>query len=229
MSGAKRVATVLVTGVLLVGVVAGAQGNSGGVQNDQSDVQREEVRPFGASHRARGVRGLPVGRLALGTTVEATLYDGDPAEGGSELETLSLTYGEDSEAAFAEQLAAARQNASYLQVDVGEQTRTVDLSSVDTSGDGRGPLPRLSLRRGFGEGDSVTATFYDGDPEAGGSEQQTLTFVYGQDSAAGFANLFRDAAQDAAFVTVVTSPQSYALDLSARAERAPRGFGGGQR
>lgn len=155
-----------------------------------------------------------------------TLYDGNPEENGNVLETLSLTYGEDSEAAFAEQLAEARENAQFIQVEVSEQTRTVNLSQVEDFVEGRGLLPReLASRRGLEDGDTLSATFYDGDPEAGGSEQETLTFTYGQDSAAGFADSFTDAAQDASFVTVTTSPQSYTVDLSARAERGPRGFG----
>ena len=227
-----------VTGLLVGGGLVGAQtdnttgGATGGAQSNASE---QDGRSFGArdmnrGHHRRGalggLRGLPLGRLALGTTVDVTLYDGNPEENGNVLETLSLTYGEDSEAAFAEQLAEARENAQYIQVEVGEQTRTVDLSQVENFVEGRGLLPReLASRRGLENGDTITATFYDGNPEEGANEQETLTFTYGQDSAAGFADSFSEAAQDSSFVTVTTSPQSYTVDLSARAERG-RGFGG---
>ena len=233
-----------VTGLLVGGGLVGAQtdNTTGGATGDamgetQSSASEQDGRSFGARDMNRGphgnrrgalggLRGLPLGRLALGTTVDVTLYDGNPEENGNVLETLSLTYGEDSEAAFAEQLAEARENAQYIQVELGEQTRTVDLSQVEDFVEGRGLLPReLASRRGLEDGDTVTATFYNGNPEEGASEQQTLTFTYGQDSAAGFADNFAEVAQDSSFVTVTTSPQSYTVDLSARAERG-RGFGG---
>ncbi len=229
-----------VTGLLVGGGVVGAQtgGAANGAQNSSvSEGAPNTNRAFeGRGQRGQrgefgsGLRGLFLGRLALGTTVEVALYDGNPEEDGNVLETLNFTYGEDSEAAFAEQLAEARQNAQYVQVEVGEQTRTLNLSQVEDFVEGRGLLPReLAFRRGLEDGDTVTATFFDGDPEAGGSEQQALTFTYGQDSAAGFADSFTDAAQDASFVTVTTSPQSYTVDPSARAERGPRDFGGRSR
>ena len=229
-----------VSGLLLSGGLVGAQSTggtqSGGVSGDTQNESSMDGRT-NRGHRSfrgdalgafgGGLRGLPLERLALGTTVEVTLYDGNPEENGNALETLNFTYGEDSEAAFAEAFAAARENAQYVQVEVSEQTRTVNLAQVENFVEGRGLLPReLASGRGLEEGDTLSATFYDGNPEMGGSEQQTLTFTYGQDSAAGFADSFTDAAQDASFVTVTTSPQSYTLDLSARAEA--RGFGGGR-
>ena len=236
----RSVVALTVSGLLLGGGLVGAQATTGGAQsggasgeaqNDTSSLNGRTRGPHGGAFG--GLRGLPLGRLALGTTVDVTLYDGNPQANGNALETLNFTYGEDSEAAFAEQLAEARQNASYVQVEVGEQTRTVDLEQVEDFVNGRGLLPReLASGRGLEDGNTLTATFYDGDPEAGGSEQQTLTFTYGQDSAAGFADSFTDAAQNASFVTVTTSPQSYTSDLSARADRGEssgdRGFGGGR-
>lgn len=223
-----------VSGLLLGGgAVVGAQSASGAQSGGASNDAQSEARPFaergargprGFGSASSGLRGLPLGRLALGTAVDVTLYNGNPEEGGNAVETLNFTYGEDSEAALAEQLAEARQNAQYIQIEVGEQTRTADLEQVENFVEGRGLLPReLAFRRGLEGGNTLSATFYDGDPEADGSEQQTLTFTYGQDSAAGFADSFTDAAQGASFVTVTTSPRSYTLDLSARAEA--RGFG----
>ena len=232
----QGVMALTVSGLLLSGGLVGAQ-STGGTQSGVSGNTQESSMDgrMNRGHRSSrggargafggGLRGLPLGRFALGTPVEVTFYGSNPAENGNVLETLNFTYGEDSEAGFAEAFAAARESAQYVEVNVGEQTRTVNLAQVEDFLEGRGLLPReLASGRGLEEGDSVATTFYDGDPEAGGSEQQTLTFTYGQDSAAGFAASFTDATQDASFVTVTTSPQSYTLDLSARAEA--RGSGG---
>lgn len=186
----------------------------------------------------RGFGGLPFGRLALGTTVELTFYGGDPAANGQSLQTLSFTYGEDSEAAFAEQFAAARAEASYVTAAVGEQSRTLELNAADTDAnadtdtnndadnnadDGfRGGFGRGSLLLGsLQSGSTVTATFYGGDPEANGQSLQTLSFTYGESSEAGFAADFAEAAETAAFVVVTTSPQSYTVPLTASSS----GFG----
>lgn len=177
--------------------------------------------------------GLPFGHLALGTTVDLTFYDGDPTADGRSVQTLSFTYGTDSEAAFAEAFAAARAGATYLTAEVGEQRRTLELNTADADagngtdngaddgfryGFGRGGLPL----GGLNDGSSVTATFYDGDPKGNGQSLQTLTFTYGESSEAGFAADFAEAAQAAAFVVVTTSPQSYTVPLTA----SPFGFEG---
>jgi len=176
--------------------------------------------------------GLPFGgHLALGTTLKLTFYDTDPGAESSTArptQTLTFTYGQDSEAAFAQSFAEARANAGYLTVKVGEQTQTLELPSNTSSSDaadfGRGDQREgfygaLPLR-GLNEGSSAQATFYDGDPEANGKVLQTLNFTYGQDSEAGFADEFASAAQNAAYVTVTTSPQTYTVDLSNIPNRA---------
>ncbi len=223
------------SGLLVGGSLVGAQvtggAQSGGVQSDS--VQSDTTPFLGRGHHGFGDfggRGLPFGRLALGTTVEVAFYDGDPAAGGNVTNTLDFTYGEDSEVAFAQTFAEAREEAGYVTVNVGEQTRTVDLSEVTIPADGRGLLPRESASgRGLEEGSTLTATFYDGDPEAGGSVVETLAFTYFEDSAAGFAESFTEAAEEAAFVEVTTEPQTYTVNLSEVSDRAfdgdGRGFG----
>ena len=192
-------------------------------QTEQNTIPVETFgRGFGRGHGfGHGFSGLPFGRLALGTTARLTFYDGDPAANGQSLQTLNFTYGEDSEAAFAEQFAAARAEASYVTAAVGEQSRTLELSTAatdtDTDNDG--------FRRGFGrgglslgglnDGSTVTAVFYDGDPAANGQSLQTLSFTYGESSEAGFAADFAAAAETAAFVVVTTSPQTYTVPLTA--------------
>ena len=181
-----------------------------------------------------GVGGLPFGRVALGTTVTLSFYDTDPdvdGGAGAPTQTLTFVYGQDSEAAFAGSFAEARANASYMTAEVGEQTQTLELPSTDTStpgtstpgtsinsGDRHGGVYGALPLRALNEGSSVTATFYDGDPAENTQTLQTLNFTYGQDSEAGFANDFADAAEGAAYVSVTTSPQTYTVDLSAVAE-----------
>ncbi len=131
-------------------------------------------------------------------------------------QTLTFTYGEDSEATFAESFAEARANASYITANVGEQTQTLELLNDDENR--WGGLRGASLPRGLSEGGTVEAIFYDGDPAGDAQTLETLTFTYAQDSEAGFAADFADAAETAAYVTVTTSPQTYTVDLSAIAE-----------
>ena len=220
---ALGIAGVLATGVGLVGAQA-TEDASATPTAVQQEVQQRGFLGFGRG-RGRGGGGAPGlgGRLALGTPVAYSFYDGDPEADGSVTETLTFTYGEDSEVAFSETLAEARENAEYVVVQTGEQTRTLDLSDFDTD-DFRGRGLGF-LGRNLNEGSTVTATFYDGDPEAGGQTLETLSFTYGEDSAAGFAADVEAALEDATFVTVTTSPQERTVDLSAQAERGDR-FGG---
>lgn len=190
----------------------------------QEDVQVQEVQrgPRGGPHghggfggfgEMRGM-GFPLRGLELGTTATITFYDGDPEAGGTVLNTLTFNYCEDSEVAFAQQFEEARANAAYMEVDLSEQTRTVDLSSIAKNE--RGDLRPRELGR-FGalnDGSTLTATFYNGDPEAGGTVIETLTFTYSTSSEAGFANDFATASETAAFVTITTSPQSYTVNLA---------------
>lgn len=147
-----------------------------------------------------------------------SFYDTDPSASGgagTPTQTLNSVYGQDSETAFAQSFTEARANASYMTVDVGEQTQTLELSATDEQRRGglRGTLPH-----GLTEGGTVEAVFYDSDPEANAQALQTLSFTSGQDSEAGFANDFAEAADEAAFVSVTTGPQTYTVDLSAAAE-----------
>ncbi len=221
----------LLIGGSLVGaqVTGGAQSGGAGTGGVQSDSVQRDATPFlGQGHHGFGDlddfggRSFPFGRLALGTTVQTTFYDGDPAAGGNVTDTLNFAYGQDSEVAFAQALDEAQQNAQYATVNVGEQTRTVDLSKVTTPLNGRGLLPReLAGARGLQEDGTLTATFYSGDPAANGQVTDTLSFTYGQDSEAGFADSFATAAENATFVTVTTSPQTYTVNL---AEAQAQGF-----
>jgi hypothetical protein len=200
--------------------------------------QGESVQGRGGPHGHGGL-GLGFGRgsglglrgLALGTTATLTFYDGDPEAGGSVINTLTFTYGEDSEAAFAEDFATARADAAYMQIALSEQTRTVDLS--DFADDERGDLRPRELGRldNLNDGSTITASFYTSDPETpGATATETLTFTYGESSAAGFAEDFANAAETSGFVTITTSPQTYTVNLAeaqvdGRGTRGPRNSG----
>ena len=252
MNSRKSLIVLTAAGLLVgsLGVVGAQSTQSGGADTQQSQTQSEtrdssqtqRLRGFGHGFGdnfrddfGRGFGGLPLRHLALGTTVKLEFYTGDPGAAGSTAtptQTLTFTYGQDSEAAFAQSFAEARANASYLTVNVGEQTQTLELpsnSNSDTSfgrGERRGGVYGALPLRGLNEGSSVQATFYGGDPEVNGKEGQTLTFTYGQDSEAGFADAFASAAQNAAYVSVTTSPQTYTVNLSAVPNRGFAGRGG---
>lgn len=213
--GKKGLIVLAASGLLMssIGFVGAQQAQDAQSSEVVTEVKARGRHGFGPGF---GLNGLSFGRhLALGTELEVTLYDENPQEGGTIVETLSFTYGEDSEVAFAEAFAAARENAAYTTVNVGEQTRTLELAGDANNVFG----PSLGLRgalplRGLDEGSTVEATFYDGDPEEGSQVIETLSFTYGEDSEAGFANAFVEAAEEAAFVTITTSPQTYTIDLS---------------
>lgn len=180
------------------------------------------------------VATLPqLARLPVGTTVEFAFHDGDPTAGASAITTLTITVGVDSEAAFGTSFAAARDEAAaweeaFLVVTVGEQTRTVVLPDDDAEPAIRGlhrdaGWPPTAM--GMSDGDSIVVTLYAGEPDAGGTVIETLSFVYGVDSEIGFRSALQAAAGDADAAVVVTSPRSVTLDLGVMRERATDGYG----
>lgn len=220
--------TLAASSLLVVPLVLAQQGSS----SPEQSVQDVRGGHRGGGRGGFGERGgLPLRGLELGTTATVTLYDGDPEAGGTVLDTLTFTAGEDSEAAFAEQFEAARATAAYMKVDVGEQERTIDLSEVDAGG--RGGLRMLGR---LSEGSTVTAAFYTTDPAtAGATPTQTLSFTQGTSSEAGFADEFATASESASFVVITTSPQSYTVNLAdvqdgpgSGDHRGPGGFGFGR-
>jgi hypothetical protein len=236
----KKVGVIALTASsLIVGAFVLAQ--DAGTTQDVQEVQggfRDGSRShdgFGPGF-GRGI-GFPFRGLELGTVATITFYDGDPEAGGTVLNTLTFNYGEDSEVAFEAQFEEARATAAYMKVDLSEQTRTVDLSSF--ADDQRGDLRPRELGRvgALNDSSTVSAAFYDTDPEtAGAVATETLTFTYGTSSEAGFADDFATAAETAQFVTITTSPQSYTVNLAEvpddndfQGRRGPDdGFGPGQ-
>ncbi len=188
--------TGLFAALLLAGTLVAAQGSSGSsldsslvsAQPGPAHLNRRAGGPgggFGPRHGALGL-GLRGFLSSEGSALTATFYDADPAAGGAELSSLSFTAGEDSESAFLEDLQAARETAAFMVLETGEQTRTLELPEASEDAQPFGPRGwRLPLRQ-LSEGSTVT--FFDGDPEALGSELSTLSFTVGVDSELAFEN-----------------------------------------
>lgn len=65
-------------------------------------------------------------------------------------------------------------------------------------------------------GTTATLRFYDGDPESEGALLGTLSFTAGEDSEVVFAQALRDAAAEAAFVTVALPERNETVALAER-------------
>jgi hypothetical protein len=221
----RLIITVLFTGLLLGGFVAAqdmAPSPHGGMHMQDGEQINMQHGTAWAGHEGRGATDILQG-LELGTSLTLTFYDGDPENDATVLNTLTFTYGEDSEVAFLRQLEEAKANAAYLTIDTSEQTRTVDLANFDES-QRQSLRPReLGFIASLNDATKLTTTFYDGDPEAGGKVLTTLTFTYGSSSEAGFVNEFAQAATTAAFVTIMTSPQTQTINLAASNNDDARG------
>lgn len=182
------------------------------------------MRGFGLrGDHAEGMSGGFGGHhLSIGTKVSAELYAGTPEAKGKLLKTLTYTVGEDSEVAFAQQLAEAKADAGTLVIKTGEQTQTTKLSSQSSAETRAAPL-YLPIRH-LNLGSKLTATFYDGDPEQGGKALKALSFVYGEDSEIAFEQALQAAKAEATYLQVTTSPQEQTIDLAALASSQDHGL-----
>ena len=213
--------SVLIAGLLLGGIgLARGRGGPAGPAGAHPDV--------GGPATSRGGAAMAMlARLPIGTTVEATFYDADPASGAAPLTTLAITVGVDSEDAFAEafaeaRVAAAEWEAAYLVVATSEIRCTIDLPEGDDAVAASRSRAASSLRlplAGLDDGDTITVELFDGDPGDGGDLLETLAFAYGVDSAIGFRAAVEEAVEGAAVAVVTTSPRSVTVDLTAAAER----------
>lgn len=149
-------------------------------------------------------------RLPLGTDVTVQVYDADPAEGGEPVATLTATVGETSEVAFADEVHAAAADAAFATVLTGPRTTRVVLD-VDTDLR-RAPMAGLMRFGALEQGQTVEVSFFAGQDEAAPST--TLTFTYGEDSAAAFQQAVIDAAADAAVAEVTLPARERTVDLS---------------
>jgi len=218
----------LIAGLLLGGIgLARGRGGAAGPAGARPEFAGPVAVRGGPA--AQGGLALPMlAGLPIGTAVEASFYDADPASGAAPVTTLAITVGVDSEAAFGEALAEARAAASeweaaYLVVSTSEIRRTIDLPEADAAYLPRHAGDAFVLRlvpAGLDVGDTVTVELYDADPAAGGNLLTTLSFAYGVDSAIGFRASVEEALEDATVVVVTSSPRSMTFDLTAIAARA---------
>ncbi len=137
----KRLMALGLSGALLGAGLVGAQ-QSGGSTTSSSPAGQTSTDNTATSatntQRAEMFAGMLLHHpLDMGSTLTVTFYDGDPEAGGSELSSLEFVYGEDSEAAFAEQVATEAASASYVSVTTSPQTETFNLADMG-SGNGRG-------------------------------------------------------------------------------------------
>ena len=98
---------------------------------------------------------LPLVGMQAGDTVTVTLYDGDPADGGAPLETLSFAYGVDSAIGFRAALDAALDTATHARVTTSPRTATFELpasavGAADRDARRSAMLERLEARDGRG-------------------------------------------------------------------------------
>jgi hypothetical protein len=97
----------------------------------------ERVRTVGladdAARRSRDLFPMALGTVGMGEgdTVAVTLYAGDPADGGTVLESQTFTYGVDSEIGFRSALRAAAVDADTAVVVTSPRTVTIELGALD--------------------------------------------------------------------------------------------------
>ncbi len=183
-----------------------------------------------------GARGGQMGggfMGAEGSTVTATFYDADPAQGGAVLNTYSLVVGQDSERSFATNMREAMETAAFATITTGPQSRTIELPQADASNNrmnrrnGQKGLQALSLSR-LSDGSTIQVNFYNGDPEQGAAISSSLSFTQGVSSETAFMEAVETARETATFAQINTSEQTRTMDLEARraekGERGNRGF-----
>ena len=210
----KSLIALTVSGLLWSGAVVTAQVVA--EPNGEQRILAERGSRGGERGERRGGFGANLRGLTLGSSVTISFFNGDPATGGTETTSITHVIGTDSESAFAEAISEARENATHMIVAISEQTRTFDLAAIREEGGERGG--RAGMGKSFGRhmsaGGSISATFYDADPEQGGNVIATISFTEGEDSARGYAEAFRENAETAAFVVVTQSATERTIEIS---------------
>ena len=194
--------------------------------------------------RKGGPRGFgqagPLGKIAQlsqGSTVTASFYDADPSTGVAAANSLSLVVGVDSEMSFMKSFKELADSASYIVMNIGPQSRTIELNKNKDANmhqrRGDSKISRMLSRLNLNS--TVQASFYNANPSDGGAALTTLNFVAGQDSELAFKNAFEAAAENASWVTIDVSAQEHTINVAEmRAQRtemqskmAEHGFGPG--
>ncbi len=105
-----------------------------------------------AGVRGGGARGgalrTSLAGMAQGDTIQVAFYAGDPAAGGTPLETLAFVYGVDSEIGFRAALSDAAEDAAAAIVTIPPRSVTLDLSALtERLGDARATMAERMLER----------------------------------------------------------------------------------
>ena len=244
---ATAVSTALITGMGFA--QTGPQGQRGpgfGRQGGQEQHfgPKGGPRGFGMLGRQGGPRCFgaagPLGKIAhltQGSTVTASFYDADPSTAAVATNSLSLVVGVNSEMTFMKSFGELAKDASYVVINIGPQSRTIELNK-EMAGNlkrkhGDNKISRMLSRLNLNS--RVTASFYNANPSDGGAALTTLSFVAGQDSELAFKNAFVAVAENASWVTITVSAQKHTINVAEmRAHRAEmqnkmgkRGFGQG--
>ena len=81
------------------------------------------------AHHPRGARaGMFTRGLQDGESVSVEFFTANPEEGGTSIQTLEFVAGVDSERGFSEEVQGALEDAGFVRIVRGAQSRTVDLS-----------------------------------------------------------------------------------------------------
>lgn len=199
----------------------GARANDGAApmhrawQGDGSFEMPMRGRPGSVAAPRGGAMGaFGAQRLPLGTELTVELFEADPADGAEPIATLSMTVGEDSEAAFAEQLREAASDATFARTTRSETTRRIEIPDVDApSRASRAPLGGRLALAGLEDGQTVTVAVFAAADDA--TPSTTLSFTYGVDSAAGFQADLEAAMEEAAVVEVTQPEQVRTIEIGA--------------
>lgn len=118
-------------------------------------------------------------------------------------------------------VAAQQESAPAQTADILAQGQRGQRSAEGRKGHGfqRRGAGGLALSR-FSLGTTVELSFYNGDPENGGTAQTSLSHVVGEDSEVAFREALEAARADATHMIMRVSEQTRTLDLSAACERS---------
>ena len=232
MSNSKKVFATLGMSVLALGAIS--LGSAQTTPNTDAATETQIQANRGANGQQQGQRGQDSRRgqrnggqrgllsAADGTTVSATFYSADPAQGGTVLNSFSLVVGQDSERTFMTNIQEAMETAGFATMITGPQSRIVELPQAEEGAEAnrRGGNDNRGLRglniRGLDAGSTVQISFFNADPAQGAAPISSLSFTQGQSSESAFMEAVQAARETATFVQINTSQQTQSMDLAAR-------------
>lgn len=224
MSNSKKIFATLGMSVLALGAISLGSGQTAANTDTTAETQIQANRDGQSANRNgqrnnRGSGNLGLLNAADGTTVTATFYNADPAQGGAVVNSYSLVVGQDSERTFMTNVREAMETAGFAIMTTGPQSRIVEIPQADGEEEGnrRGNRGLRGLNiRGLDAGSTVQVSFYNGDPAQGGAVISSLSFTQGQSSESAFMESVQTALETASFAQINTGQQTNSMDLAAR-------------